>query len=66
MKYVIIDKMIISLENILTVKFKTFGNYYYIVFVYTDGKEFCTEFSKKKEVVQKWFKRICEKLSENA
>ena len=65
MKYVVIDKMIISLENVLTVKFKTFGNNYYIVITYTDGKGFCTEFTQKKQVVQNWFKRIAEKLSEN-
>jgi hypothetical protein len=66
MKYVVIDKMIISLENVLTVKFNTVGIYHYITIVYTDGRDFCTESTVKKQLVQNWFKRIAEKLSENA
>ena len=73
MKIIIIDNKIISLENILTVDLRTFGTgaksnpyYYDIMFRYTNNKEVCTEYFNNEETAQNWFKKISEKLSENA
>lgn len=72
MKIILIDNKIISLENILTVEFRTFGTgaksnpySYDIMFRYTNDKEVFTGYFDDKETAQNWFKKISEKLSEN-
>ena len=73
MKIIIIDNKIISLENILTVELRTFGTgaksnpyYYNILFEYTDNQEVCSKSFRDEGTAKDWFKKISEKLSENA
>ena len=73
MKAIMIDRKIISLENVLEVCFDTFGTgaksnpyYWSINITYTNkNKVHCGEFDNEK-TAEKWFNEIFEKLTKTA